>query len=67
MKIYDSVFRPSTLMFAATGAIVAFYTISSNTHTALSSQELFEPRQHPRIQINDQPDSPVPLLQYRSV
>ena len=62
MKRCHSMFRPSTLMFAVTIAIVAFCTISSNPPHALVSQEGLKPRQHPRIQIKDQPDSPLGIL-----
>lgn len=57
-----SLLRPSMLVFAVIITIVAFYAISSNPQHALISQEGLKPRQHPRIQIKDQPDSPLGIL-----
>ena len=65
MKRYKSLFRPSTLMFVVSVAVVAFYAISSKPQRAQISQGRLERGHSPRIQIKDQPDSPLGILSVR--
>lgn len=62
MKRFKSVVRSLALGFVVIVAVAAFYAVSSYPQQVRDSKEQGDPGQSPRIQISDQPDSPLVIF-----